>query len=156
MTPKQERFCQARARGVPVYQAMEEAGYKSTSESNAKRQLANLEKDEKIHDRIKELKAASLIKELDDKRQEKISEAPAPTKSKKMGALDFLSQTYNDPLQDIKIRINAAVAALPYEEMKPAPMGKKEGAIEGAKQATTSGKFATFSKQPVTTATTVQ
>ena len=54
---------------------------------------------------------------------------------------------YRNPANKIGNRISAAAIVIPFEEAKVAPVGKKEGAIDDAKDKTTSGKFATFSNQ---------
>ena len=70
--------------------------------------------------------------------------------------LEFLKEVWKNNDLDIDVRLSAARSALPYIHGKIGEKGKKEAQADSAKQATTSGKFATFSKQPVTTATTVQ
>lgn len=65
----------------------------------------------------------------------------------KIGALDFLKDMYSDPKHDMKTRISATLAILPYEEAKIAQTGKKESKKETAIKLSKTGKFGNFSAQ---------
>lgn len=144
MTPKQEAYCHAVADGLEPIEAVKKVGY---NPEHATRQVHRMDNNTEVQTRIAELKA---IKHIQAKQQQgkNVSVDKLPTNvARTVNALDFLSNTYNDAAMPMKVRVQAAVAALPYEEAKIAPKGKKEGVIEGAKGATKSGKFATLSNQ---------
>ena len=130
MTPKQEKYCQAIASGMSELDAMHHAGFKASSQDNARRQLANLKKDEHVQNRIAELKAIAHIQSNDAKGVANLDKKTY----EKVSALEFLANTYNDASREMKIRVQAAIAALPYEEAKLAPLGKKESKIEEAQK----------------------
>lgn len=141
-----EIYCKMMAKGADYIDALAAAGYKVDNEDSARRQKRNLDKNSKIQSRIKELVA--YYKENPERKDAPIDAmTPAPTPGGKMSAREYLESVINDIEQDQKSRIQAAVALLPYEEAKIAPKGKKEGAKDTAKQATTSGKFATLGNQ---------
>lgn len=142
LTPKQEAYCHKVADGLKPLDAVKAVGY---NPEHASRQVNRLEKNTAVQNRIVELKA---IKHIQAKDKDKPSSDALPKRvAEKVKALDFLCETYNDATQPMKVRVQAAVAALPYEEAKVAPKGKKEDAKDTAKQATQSGKFATLSNQ---------
>ena len=61
--------------------------------------------------------------------------------------LEFLISIFSDPVEDIKLRLDAAKAALPYFHGKVAEKGKKETKAEAARDGAKSGKFATLDNQ---------
>ncbi len=141
-----EIYCRCIALDMTPAQALTEAGYKTDNPDSVRRQHDILQKRASIQARIKELKQyfddnphlAKPITEPDDDK---------PVVKKQHSAKEYLLQTLNDPGQEPKLRLQAAVALLPYEEAKIAPKGKKEDAKDAAKTATTSGKFATMDHQ---------
>lgn len=151
MTPKQEAYCHAVADGLEPIEAVKQAGW---NPAHATRQVHRMENNSEVQMRIAELKA---IKHIQNKQRQgkPVSTDKLPAAAvQTVNALEFLSNTYNDAAQPMKVRVQAAIAALPYEEAKIAPKGKKEGAADDAKKATTSGKFATLSNQTDMFATT--
>jgi len=62
-------------------------------------------------------------------------------------ALEFFQYLYRKPSIPLKIRMEAARNALPYETGKVAEKGKKEQRKQLAKEATQGGKFATLENQ---------
>lgn len=141
-----EIYCRCIALGMTPAQALSEAGYKTDKPDSVRRQHDNLQKRAPIQNRIKELKQyfddnphlAKPITEPDDAK---------PAVQKQLSAKEYLLQTLNDVGQEPKLRLQAAMALLPYEEAKIAPKGKKEDAKDVAKTATTTGKFATMDYQ---------
>lgn len=141
-----EIYCRCIALDMTPAQALTEAGYKTDNPDSVRRQHDNLQKRAAIQSRIKELKQyfadhphlAKPTIEPDDKK---------PVVQKQLSAKEYLLQTLNDAGQEPKLRLQAAVALLPYEEAKIAPKGKKEDAKDVAKNATTTGKFATMDHQ---------
>ena len=73
----------------------------------------------------------------------------APQTPKYETPLEFLTAVFNnaDGLYTPKERINAAIALLPYTEQKLAQTGKKEDAIDTAREKSESGRFSTMSNQ---------
>lgn len=144
MTPKQEAYCHAVADGLEPIDAVKKVGY---NPAHATRQVHRMDNNSEVQTRIAELKAIKHI-QAKQKQGKDVSVDKLPTNvARTVNALDFLSNTYNDIAQPMKVRVQAAVAALPYEEAKIAPKGKKDGAIDNAKKATSTGKFATLSNQ---------
>lgn len=141
LTKKREAYCQHRAGGLEPIDAAKAAGYSS---ENAKHQAWRLENSEHIERRVTELKAAALVKLADAK-----ADTDGQTKAVKqrVTAIEFLRDIYNDIKQPVKIRIQAATSALPYEEAKPAAVGKKEQARNSASSVAKSGNFATLENQ---------
>lgn len=73
----------------------------------------------------------------------------APQTPKYETPLEFLTAVFNnaDGLYTPKERINAAIALLPYTEQKLAQTGKKEDALDNARNKSENGRFATLSNQ---------
>lgn|GEM_PF-1687173 len=73
----------------------------------------------------------------------------APNTPKYETPLEFLTAVFNNAngLYTPKERINAAIALLPYTEQKLAQTGKKEDALDNAKNKSENGRFATLSNQ---------
>jgi phage terminase small subunit len=69
------------------------------------------------------------------------------TASERPDPLKFLEEIWTDPVEDMKMRMDAAKAALPYFHGKVADKGKKETKTEDAKKAAQSGKFGTLNNQ---------
>lgn len=142
-----EIYCRCIALGMTPAQALTEAGYKTDKMDSVRRQHDNLQKRPAIQNRIKELKEyfkdnphlAKPVTQPDDQQ---------PVVVKELKAREYLTQVLSDVGQDPKIRMQAAIALLPYEDAKIAPKGKKEDAKDTAKAATTTGKFATLDYQP--------
>lgn len=138
---RQELYCQYVADGMNEQEAIEKAGY-STKGNAVAIQLSRLQNNPAVQKRITELKAVSHNAENID-----LPDDCNPEVLKNLSAIDFLRAVYRNPANKIGNRILAAKTLLPYEEAKLAPKGKKEDAVDMAKQATMHGKFATFSRQ---------
>jgi len=145
MTPKQEAYCHAVADGLEPIDAAKKAEY---NPEHASRQAYRMDNNPEIQTRIAQLKAFNHIHSMRKQGKDISTDTLTPQVGSIVNALDFLATTYNDIGQPIKVRVQAAVAALAYEEAKIAPKGKKEGAVDDAKKATTTGRFATLSNQP--------
>ena len=148
LTAKSKAFAQAIVDGMSNRDAAIYAGY---SVKTASQQGTMLAKNPEVAARINDLK----------QKREKVEQLKAKSdtlkeikKHKCTDPMDKLLEFMNSG--DPEVELEAAKVLMPYIHGKVAPIGKKEGEAKEAKQATTSGKFATFSKQPVTTATTVQ
>ncbi len=61
--------------------------------------------------------------------------------------LDFLIKVMNFNGNKLPLRMQAAIAALPYKHGKVAEKGKKETKQDKAKEATRTGKYATLDNQ---------
>ncbi|HDL2224812.1 TPA: terminase small subunit, partial [Acinetobacter baumannii] len=61
--------------------------------------------------------------------------------------LDFLIKVMNFNGNKLPLRMQAAIAALPYKHGKVAEKGKKETKAETAREGSKSGKFATLDNQ---------
>jgi phage terminase small subunit len=57
--------------------------------------------------------------------------------------LEFLTNVMNDPSQDVRVRVRAAVAAAQYVHPKVGDAGKKDDRQRAAKDVAQSGKFST-------------
>lgn len=143
LTPKQEMYCKHIADGLGELEAVKATGYNA---DHAARQLHRLKSNPEVEKRIIELKAIAHIQGLDAGMSHQQADL-TPAVAEQVSSMEFLRSTFSDPRQPMKIRLAAAIAVLPYEEAKVAAKGKKEDAIDSAKQATASGKFATFSNQ---------
>ena len=63
--------------------------------------------------------------------------------------LPFLMAVVNDQGTDIKIRVDAAKAALPYKHAKPGEVGKKDLARDRAAALGSGGRFAPSAPPPL-------
>lgn len=143
---RQERFCQLVADGMAETDAVRAAGY-SVKGSSVTIQVTRLQNNTAVQKRIVELKAARLVSESDGEPVMDLPDDCNPELLKTMTSIEFLRAVYRNPANKIGNRISAAAIVIPFEEAKVAPKGKKEDAIDDAKDKTTSGKFATFSNQ---------
>ena len=143
---RQERFCQLVADGMAETDAVRAAGY-SVKSSSVTIQVTRLQNNPVVQKRIVELKAAKLVGQSNGQPVLDLPDDSNPELLKTMTSIEFLRAVYRNPANKITNRISAAAIVIPFEEAKVAPKGKKEDAIDGAKEATVSGKFATFSNQ---------
>lgn len=143
---RQELYCQYVADGMSEADAVRKAGY-SVKGSSVTIQVARLAENKAVQKRIIELKATRLVREAGDEAMEGLPDDCNPELLKTMSSIEFLRAVYRNPENKIGIRLSAAATVLPYEEAKVAPKGKKEDAVDNAKQAASTGKFATFSNQ---------
>lgn len=122
-TEKKRRFVDALRRGMVGQEAAIFAGY---SERGASQAASRLMKDKDVLAALERHKKINTAKE----------EAKAQGKPLNIDALskmysdpkDFLSAVMNDPLQDPKLRVDAAKTLIPYFHARKADVGKKEQA----------------------------
>lgn len=143
---RQELYCQYVADGMSEPDAVRKAGY-SVKGSSVTIQVQRLAENKAVQKRIVELKATRLVREADGEPIEDLPDDCNPELLKTMSSIEFLRAVYRNPANKMGERLNAAATVVPYEEAKVAPKGKKEDAIDSAKEATITGKFATFSNQ---------
>lgn len=143
---RQELYCQYVADGMSEADAVRKAGY-SVKGSSVTIQVARLANNQAVQKRIIEIKAAKLVQQSDGEPITDLPDDCNPELLKTMSAIEFLRATFRNPANKMALRLSAAATVLPYEEAKIAPKGKKEDAVDNAKQAASTGKFATFSNQ---------
>lgn len=150
LSEKMKKFALAVVDGLSNKEAAISAGY---AEKTASQAGSKLRKDPEIIVYIEKLKA--------DKEGRSLTSEKPKVKSTSThendNPLDDEDYAKDDPLQflidvmnksdDMFLRFNAAKAALPYVHGKIAEKGKKETKADEAKQATTSGKYASLSAQ---------
>lgn len=161
ITAKQERYARLVAGGIDLHTAALEAGCKN--HEAARKFVADMAKRENVQAFINQVRTVNteLITPTDDTTATTditYPNAPATTiktaqmrqaPTAKQSPLEFLTAVFNNAegLYTPKERINAAIALLPYTEQKLAQTGKKEDAIDMAREKSESGRFSTFSNQ---------
>ncbi|UZA15586.1 hypothetical protein LP109_07870 [Moraxella bovis] len=160
ITAKQERYARLVASGMDLHTAALEAGCKN--HEAARKFVADMAKRENVQAFINQVRTvdAGLTTSTDSTATTDIGypNAPAaPTETAqprqaptaKQSPLEFLTSVFNnvDGLYTPKERINAAIALLPYTEQKLAQTGKKEDAIDVARQKSENSPYATLSRQ---------
>lgn len=147
ITQKQEAYAKNVASGMDFHTAALEAGCKS--HDSARKFVADMAKRENVQAFIAELKKvqSGLGQDSQDKPTNTAQNTPHTPKYET--PLEFLTSVFNnaDGLYTPKERINAAIALLPYTEQKLAQTGKKEDAIDTAREKSESGRFSTMSNQ---------
>ena len=144
LTAKKKAFAQAKHDGANNKEAAIFAGYSPESASQAGSRLA---KDPDVIAHIERLKINTEVK-ADVKPDPKpiITKKDIETAGSRADPLKFLEEIWTDPVEDMKMRMDAAKAALPYFHGKVAEKGKKESQVDDAKAAATGGgKYATRS-----------
>lgn len=148
LTEKSKAFAQAVCRGLSNREAAIDAGY---SERSASTKGAMLAKDPDVLAYIEKL---SKVQNAPEKVQGHIVEKRPVTLAEINRAhtlsdpLEFLASVYDDTNEEMKHRVAAARAALPYVHGKVAEKGKKETKEDAAKDAAKSGgKFGTLNSQ---------
>lgn len=141
LTVKKKAFAQAKRDGATNKEAAIFAGCSRETASQAGSRMA------KDPDVIAYLEQLENVKDVKTKSQPIITKKDIKNVSNHADPLNFLEEIWMDPGEDIKLRIDAAKAALPYFHGKVAPKGKKEGKVEDAKKATQGGKFGTLDAQ---------
>ena len=151
LTEKMKKFARAIVDGATNKEAAILAGYK---ENSASQQGSKLRNDPEISIYIEKLKA--------DKEGRSLTSGEPKVKPENSGEddnpLDNFSFDGDDPLEfliavmtsdgnKMPLRMQAAIAALPYKHGKVAEKGKKETKGDAAKAATKSGKFGTLNNQ---------
>ena len=144
LTAKKKAFAQAKHDGADNKEAAIFAGYSPETASQAGSRLA---KDPDVIAHIERLKINTEVK-ADVKPDPKpiITKKDIETAGSRADPLKFLEEIWTDPVEDMKLRMDAAKAALPYFHGKVAEKGKKESRADEAKDiAQSGGKFATRS-----------
>ncbi|BFM93102.1 terminase small subunit [Acinetobacter baumannii] len=155
LTEKMEKFALAIVDGKTNKEAAISAGY---AEKTASQQGSKLSKDPEIIVYIEKLKAQKEGRSLTSD-QPKVKPENEPENSGEDETpvdefqfegddpLDFLIKVMNFNGNKLPLRMQAAIAALPYKHGKVAEKGKKQTKEEEAKQATKSSKFGTLNNQ---------
>ncbi|HBN3185451.1 terminase small subunit [Acinetobacter baumannii] len=155
LTEKMEKFALAIVDGKTNKEAAISAGY---AEKTASAAGARLAKDPEIIVYIEMLKAKKEGRSLTSDHP-KVKTADTPENSGEDenpieefqfegdDPLDFLIKVMNFNGNKLPLRMQAAIAALPYKHGKVAEKGKKETKQDKAKEATKTGKYATLDNQ---------
>ncbi|UZA37095.1 hypothetical protein LP090_05200 [Moraxella bovis] len=147
ITTKQERYARLVASGMDLHTAALEAGCKN--HESARKFVADMAKRENVQAFIAELKKVQSGLGQDNQDKPTNTAQNAPHALKYETPLEFLTAVFNnvDMLYSPKDRISAAIALLPYTEQKLAQTGKKEDAIDTAREKSENGRFSTLSNQ---------
>ena len=142
LTAKKKAFAQAKHDGADNKEAAIFAGYSPETASQAGSRLA---KDPDVVAHIERLKINTEVKtEVKPEPRPIITKKDIETAGSRADPLKFLEEIWTDPVEDMKLRMDAAKAALPYFHGKVAEKGKKESQADDAKAAATGGgKYAT-------------
>ena len=145
LTAKKKAFAQAKHDGANNKEAAIFAGCSPETASQAGSRMA---KDSDVIAQIERLKCVKGVNN-DVKPNPKpiVTKNDISTASERPDPLKFLEEIWTDPVEDMKMRMDAAKAALPYFHGKVADKGKKETKTEDAKKAAQSGKFGTLNNQ---------
>ncbi len=142
LTAKKKAFAQAKHDGANNKEAAIFAGCSPETASQAGSRMA------KDSDVIAQLERLKSVKDVNND----VKPNPKPIVTKKdienVGSqadpLKFLEEIWTDPVEDMKLRMDAAKAALPYFHGKVADKGKKQSQEEQAHAAAKgTGRFAT-------------
>lgn len=144
LTQKKKAFAQAKHDGANNKEAAILAGCSPETASQAGSRMA------KDPDVIAHLERLTNVKDVnaDVKPEHKpiITKKDIGNAGRHADPLKFLEEIWTDPAEDMKLRMDAAKAALPYIHGKVAEKGKKESRADEAKDiAQSGGKFATRS-----------
>ncbi|MFY3534639.1 terminase small subunit [Achromobacter denitrificans] len=143
LTDKKRRFVQALQSGLSGAKAAIHAGY---SEKGAAVAASRLMKDKDVQEAQGRVNQVNKLKE----------EAAASGKSISLpdlgklysDPLEFLKAVANDPEQDMKLRVDAAKAWVPYVHGKIGEQGKKDAKKKAAGEAAVGGKFGAPPRPP--------
>ena len=141
LTLKKRLFADAIMLGETNTEAAITAGYSKNTAAQAGSRLA---KDEDVSDYIQAKKA--------EKKQ--VAEKTVHVKRNVVDPREALIELLNDP--DPNIVLKVASTLMPYYHAKVEASGKKETQRTNAKQATTTGRFATLSNQSELAASKIQ
>ncbi|AVI32621.1 terminase small subunit [Acinetobacter baumannii] len=155
LTEKMEKFALAIVDGKTNKEAAISAGY---AEKTASAAGARLAKDPEIIVYIEMLKAQKEGRSLtSDSPKVKPKDTPENSGEDENpieefqfegdDPLDFLIKVMNFNGNKLPLRMQAAIAALPYKHGKVAEKGKKQTKAETAREGSKSGKFATLDNQ---------
>ncbi|MGE8542723.1 MAG: terminase small subunit [Acinetobacter johnsonii] len=146
LTAKKKAFAQAKHDGANNKEAAIFAGCSPETASQAGSRMA---KDSDVIAQIERLKCVKGVNN-DVKPNPKpiVTKKDISTASERPDPLKFLEEIWTDPVEDMKMRMDAAKAALPYFHGKVADKGKKETKAEEAQAAAKGGgKFGTLGSQ---------
>lgn len=145
LTEKKKAFAQAKMNGANNKEAAISAGCPEKSSSSAG---TRLEKDPDVIAYIDRLKKATPEQVVKHEAKPLTTNSTIKTAENLPDPLAFLTEIWTDPVEDMKLRLDAAKAALPYFHGKVAEKGKKETKADDAKKAATGGgRFGTLSSQ---------
>lgn len=137
LTDKKRRFADALMSGASQAEAAVTAGY---SEKTAKQQGYKLARDPDVLRYIERMEA------LEDEKQQASAEGRQvnlPDLAQRFDdPADFLRSVMNNEREEMRLRMDAAKALMPYTHAKLGEVGKKEQMREAAKEAG-KGRFAT-------------
>ncbi|MFQ1083779.1 terminase small subunit [Bordetella trematum] len=137
LTDKKRRFVQALQSGLSGAKAAIHAGY---SEKGAAVAACRLMKDKDV---LGALSRADQVNKLREEAAATGKEVSLPDLGRLYSdPLEFLKAVANDPEQDMKLRVEAAKAWVPYVHGKVADQGKKDARQKAAGEAAASGRFA--------------
>lgn len=141
LTAKKKAFAQAKHDGANNKEAAIFAGCSPETASQAGSRMA---KDSDVIAQIERLKSVKDVNN-DVKTNPKpiVTKKDISTASERSDPLKFLEEIWTDPVEDMKMRMDAAKAALPYFHGKVADKGKKQTREEEAKKGASTGKYAT-------------
>ncbi len=139
LTEKKKAFAHAKKDGADNREAAIFAGY---SPETASQSGARLAKDADV---VAYLERMSSVKEdVKPAQRQIITKKDIDAAANLPDPLKFLTEVFTDPVEDMKLRVDAAKAALPYVHGKIGEKGKKESREDDAKNtAQGGGKFAT-------------
>ena len=136
LTDKKRRFVQALQSGLSGAKAAIHAGY---SDKGAAVAASRLMKDKDV---LEALGRVNQVNKLKEQAEAEGKEFSLPDLGKLYSdPADFLKAVMNDPKQDMKLRVDAAKAWVPYVHGKVGDQGKKD-AKKAAAKAATGGRFA--------------
>ena len=145
LTAKKELFAQAKLNGADNKEAAIQAGSKPNSAAAAG---TRWEKDPDVIAYIERHKNVKPVNKVVNTEPKSVTTKNAiQTAANRADPLAFLEEIWTDPVEDMKLRLDAAKAALPYFHGKVAEKGKKETKADDAKKATQGGKFGTLNSQ---------
>lgn len=133
LTEKKRRFIDALRSGLVGAQAARKAGYSAATAAQA---ASRLMKDPEVKSGV--LNGTKVNKKKADPSRGETVRAQA---RKYEDPAEFLTDLMNNPMEDIKLRKEAAAALLPYKHKKLGEGGKKDAAQEAANKVAT-GRFA--------------
>lgn len=143
LTDKKRRFVQALQSGLSGAKAAIHAGY---SEKGAAVAASRLMKDKDVQEALGRVNQVNKLKEEAAAAGKEIS---LPDLSKLYSdPLEFLKAVANDPGQDMKLRVDAAKAWVPYVHGKIGEQGKKDAKKKAAGEAVAGGKFGAPPRPP--------
>lgn len=155
LTDKMKKFARAIVDGATNKEAAISAGY---PEKTASQQGSKLRNNPEVAVYIEKLKADKEGRSLTSGESKVKPENKTENSGEDDNPLDDFNFDGDDPLEfliavmkstgnKMPLRMQAAIAALPYKYGKVAEKGKKETKQDKAKEATKSGKFATLENQ---------